>query len=83
MSLKIIGTGYGRTGTLSTYTALNQLGFPCYHMVEVIENKENKTHLDFWNEVADAPAGQQHDWEKVFKIIPRPLTTLPVAFGRN
>lgn len=28
MSLKIIGAGFGRTGTLSTYTALNQLGFP-------------------------------------------------------
>ena len=65
MSLKIIGTGYGRTGTLSTYTALKQLGYPCYHMFEVIENKENKDHLDFWNKVAEAPAGVQHDWEKV------------------
>ena len=36
--------GYGRTGTLSTYTALNQLGYPCYHMFEVIENKANKSH---------------------------------------
>jgi hypothetical protein len=67
MSLKIIGAGFGRTGTLSTYTALNTLGFPCYHMLEVIQNKENKTHLDFWNEVADAPAGKQHDWERVFE----------------
>ncbi len=58
MSLKIIGAGYGRTGTLSTYTALNSLGFPCYHMFEVIENKENKTHLDFWNKVANSPGGQ-------------------------
>src|ERR1019366_4250203 len=67
MSLKIIGAGYGRTGTLSTYTALNQLGFPCYHMIEVLGNKANKSHLDFWNTVANAPAGQQHDWDKVFK----------------
>lgn len=67
MSLKIIGAGYGRTGTLSTYTALNSLGFPCYHMFEVIENKENKTHLDFWNNVANAPEGQQHDWNVVFE----------------
>ena len=66
MSLKIIGAGFGRTGTLSTYTALNALGFPCYHMFEVIENKENKTHLDFWNGVANAPAGQQHNWNEVF-----------------
>lgn len=67
MSLKIIGAGFGRTGTMSTFTALNQLGFPCYHMVEVIMNKANKTHLDFWNNVANTPAGQQHNWDEVFK----------------
>jgi len=66
MSLKIIGAGFGRTGTLSTYTALNALGYNCYHMFEVLENKENKTHLDFWNDVANAPAGRQHDWDRVF-----------------
>lgn len=67
MSLKIIGAGFGRTGTLSTYTALNALGYPCYHMLEVIQNKENKSHLDFWNEVANAPEGKQHDWDRVLK----------------
>ncbi len=65
MSLQIIGAGYGRTGTMSTKTALDQLGYPCYHMYEVIDNKENKDHLDFWNEVADGPAGVQHDWGRV------------------
>lgn len=66
MPLKIIGAGYGRTGTMSTFTALNQLGFPCYHMVEVIMNKANAGHLDFWRKVANAPPGQQEDWEQVF-----------------
>ena len=66
MSLKIIGAGFGRTGTMSTFTALNEIGFPSYHMKEVILNKENKSHLDFWNRVANAPAGQQHDWSEVF-----------------
>lgn len=66
MSLQIIGAGFGRTGTLSTYTALKELGFPCYHMFEVLRNKDNKTHLDFWNNVANASAGQQHNWEEVF-----------------
>lgn len=66
MSLKIVGAGFGRTGTMSTYTALNILGYRCYHMFEVIGNKENKSHLDFWNRVANAPAGQQHPWEEVF-----------------
>jgi hypothetical protein len=65
MTLKVIGAGYGRTGTLSTYTALNELGFPCYHMFEVIENKANKTHLDFWRSVANTPPGTRHDWNSV------------------
>ncbi|MEO6348371.1 MAG: sulfotransferase family protein [Aquaticitalea sp.] len=67
MNLKIIGAGFGRTGTLSTKTALEMLGYPCYHMFEVIENKANKTHLDFWNEVANAPSGKHHEWKKVFE----------------
>ena len=66
MALKIIGAGYGRTGTLSVYTALNKLGFPCYHMIEVLKNTENKTHLDFWRKVANTEPGAQHEWEQVF-----------------
>lgn len=66
MQLKVIGAGFGRTGTLSLYTALNQLGFPCYHMFEVLENKANKSHLDFWLKVANGKAGEQYDWQQVF-----------------
>jgi hypothetical protein len=66
MPLKIIGAGFGRTGTLSTYVALNKLGFPCYHMTEVITNKANRTHVDFWLKVAHFPSGAPHDWEEVF-----------------
>jgi hypothetical protein len=66
MALQIIGVGFGRTGTASVYTALNQLGFPCYHMFEVLENKENKSHLDFWRKVANMEPGTQQDWEQVF-----------------
>jgi hypothetical protein len=64
--MKIIGVGYGRTGTLSTFTALNQLGYNCYHMFEVLENKANKHHLDFWHRVAHTEPGSQHDWTEVF-----------------
>jgi hypothetical protein len=66
MPLEIIGAGFGRTGTMSTYTALNQLGFPCYHMIEVLQNKANAGHLDFWRRVAHSPPGAQADWEQVF-----------------
>lgn len=66
MSLQIIGAGFGRTGTLSTYTALKELGYSCYHMTEVIMNKENKSHIDFWKKVANEPEGKQQQWETVF-----------------
>jgi len=66
MPLKIIGAGFGRTGTTSLYMALGQLGFPCYHMFELVQKKANKPHLDFWRKVANAPAGTQHDWETAF-----------------
>lgn len=66
MPLKVIGAGFGRTGTMSTYTALNQLGFPCYHMIEIIGKKENKSHIDFWNKVTNDASGSQQNWEEVF-----------------
>lgn len=63
MPLKVIGAGFGRTGTMSLYTALNQLGFPCYHMIEVLDKRP---HLDFWCKVANSTPGTQHDWAQVF-----------------
>lgn len=65
MPLKIIGAGFGRTGTMSTYTALTEIGFPCYHMFEVRKPK-NAGHVEFWQKVASAPEGTQFNWEEVF-----------------
>ncbi len=46
MSLKVIGAGFGRTGTMSLKLALEQLGFnKCYHMFEVMEHPE---HIPVW-----------------------------------
>lgn len=33
--LRVIGAGFGRTGTLSLKTALNMLGYKTHHMIEV------------------------------------------------
>lgn len=66
MGLKVIGAGLGRTGTLSTQAALNRLGFRCYHMEEVLQFTRNRSHIDFWREVACSPPGTQHDWSRVF-----------------
>ena len=62
MSLKVIGSGFGRTGTLSTKLALEQLGFgPCHQMVEVMGNPEQPAK---WAAVA---AGEDVDWEDVYE----------------
>ena len=61
MALKVIGAGFGRTGTLSLKFALEQLGFnKCYHMLEV---HQNPGHRAFW---LDAAAGKHMDWEQIF-----------------
>lgn len=61
MGLKVIGSGFGRTGTMSTKLALEQLGFgPCHHMVEVMENPAQPAH---W---AALEAGEEVDWAAVF-----------------
>jgi hypothetical protein len=55
--MQIIGAGFGRTGTLSLKTALEQLGFaPCYHMTEVLMRP---SHIAKWQAAAD---GQSVDW---------------------
>ena len=61
MALAIIGSGFGRTGTMSTKMALQQLGFgPCHHMIEVIENPAQPAH---WKAIA---AGEKVVWAEVF-----------------
>ncbi|MGJ8589969.1 MAG: sulfotransferase family protein [Yoonia sp.] len=61
MGLKIIGSGFGRTGTMSTKIALENLGFgPCHHMVEVMGNPDQPAH---WQAFAE---GHEVDWSNVF-----------------
>ena len=62
MALKVIGAGFGRTGTLSLKGALEQLGFDkCYHMLEVFNNEG---HYARWVEIHHgAPA----DWDSLFQ----------------
>lgn len=61
MSLKVVGTGFGRTGTNSLKLALEQLGFgPCHHMYEIRDHPEQ---LPFWQTAAK---GSQPDWDDIF-----------------
>lgn len=58
---KIIGAGFGRTGTSSAKVALDELGFgPCHHMTELFDQPERAA---LWEAAA---AGQPVDWDELF-----------------
>ena len=60
MPLKVIGAGFGRTGTTSLKIALEKLGFgKCYHMSELMKKPQG---LDLWLDVLDGKA----DWDAIF-----------------
>ncbi len=60
MALKVIGAGFGRTGTSSLKLALERLGFgPCYHMSEVLLVKGR---LDQWLQAVNGAP----DWDAIY-----------------
>lgn len=65
MPLRIIGAGFGRTGTSSVAEALRQLGYPCYHMNDVLFDPRRKADVDFWRGVVADPAAAGRDWGRV------------------
>ena len=79
MSLKVIGAGFGRTGTLSLKLALEELGLgPCYHMVEVNAHPE---HDALWLALAkgeSSPTGG-----RCCTASRRPSTGRPPISGRS
>jgi Sulfotransferase domain len=55
--MKVIGAGFGRTGTMSLKAALERLGFgPCFHMIDLIRDP---TPLPYWQAAAN---GEKVDW---------------------
>jgi hypothetical protein len=61
MALKIIGSGFGRTGTLSLKRALEQMALgPCHHMEELLAHPQQ---VDFWQGIV---AGRRANWDEVF-----------------
>ena len=62
MTLKVIGAGFGRTGTLSLKEALEKLDYgPCHHMKEVFLNSEQAEYF------YQASTGISVDWDAVYK----------------
>jgi len=61
MTLKVIGAGLGRTGTLSLKLALEHLGFgPCYHAMEIPIAEFRPIPL--WSDAIDGTP----DWDAIF-----------------
>jgi len=61
--VKVIGVGFGRTGTMSLKAALERLGAgPCFHMIDLIVGEERDALIPKWVDVADG----QPDWQDVF-----------------
>jgi hypothetical protein len=61
MTLKVIGAGLGRTGTVSLKLALEHLGFgPCYHALEIAASI--RTALPLWLAAIDG----KPDWAAIF-----------------
>lgn len=59
--MKLIGAGFPRTGTLSTKTALESIGFdPCYHFFTQMERPQD---VAVWRAAAE---GQSVDWTALF-----------------
>ena len=63
MALKVIGAGFGRTGTLSMKAALERLGYvKCHHhMLEVFRSGEQ---LRLWDDIGK---GAEPRWDEVFE----------------
>jgi hypothetical protein len=63
-TMKLIGAGFSRTGTMSLKAALGKLGYRSYHMEEAIINFE-KGHLDLWNAYMEGRSDM--DWHKLLE----------------
>ena len=62
MALRVIGAGFGRTGTESLKAALEQLGFgKCDHMFELIKDTRRVVYLEALQR------GEQTDLEALFE----------------
>jgi hypothetical protein len=78
MSLKVIGAGVGRTGTLSLKLALEQLGFgPCHHMEEVLKDLPRQVPL--WQAAVDG----KPDWAAIFQGYNSAVDWPAAAFWRE
>ena len=78
MALKVIGTGFGRTGTNSLKLALEHLGFgPCHHMYEI---RDDPGQIPHWQAAA---RGEMPDWDAAFAGYESSVDWPSVCFWRE
>lgn len=68
-TLKVIGLGYPRTGTMSLKHALELLGMgPCYHMIEVFRRPDDAQFwIEAWDQQVKFGSSKTIDWQRVFQ----------------
>lgn len=81
-TLRVIGAGFGRTGTLSLRQALEHLGFgPCGHMHTNFEHPERFAH---WEEaLRRKEAGELIDWRPLLEGYPAIVDWPAASFWRE
>ncbi len=78
MTLKVIGAGFGRTGTESLKRALETLGLgPTHHMYEVMDSDMQRAR---WNAFTN---GAEPDWPKLFEGYDSAVDWPSAAFWRE
>jgi hypothetical protein len=76
--VKVIGAGFGRTGTASLKAALELLGYgPCYHMSAVIAQPYRVRQ---WLDVGE---GRSRDWDEIFAGFQSALDWPAAAYWRE
>ncbi|MEL7188709.1 MAG: sulfotransferase family protein [Pseudomonadota bacterium] len=78
MALKVIGAGFGRTGTASLKAALEILGYnKTHHMFEVMDSKDQ---MRLWHAIGQ---GEAPNWDKVYDGFPAAVDFPTAAYWRE
>jgi hypothetical protein len=76
--MKVIGAGFMRTGTMSMQAALQLLGYPCYHMQEVLREPG---HLEKWSDFVTGKDSM--DWHSLFHNFEATVDTPACVYYRE
>src|SRR2546421_402729 len=68
--MRLIGVGFGRTGTMSLKAALERLGAgPCFHMIDLIQGENKERDLPYWIRIANGEQRSPELWGVIEKLV--------------